>query len=383
MNDEELMHYGIKGMKWGVRRYQNEDGSLTSAGKKRQDKRDQRAAKYYDRANERQREIDSLNDSLKSTDKRFQKRKLEKEVKKLEKKREQDLQDAHAKEEGKLTKREKQIAIGAAVVAAYATYKFVDSGEMKRLVTKGRTALGKSNPGFKKNPTLSNPDMDADAIHSAVVSRINPDYGAIGTKNNCRRCTMAYEMSRRGYDVKATKSIGTTGQTAVDLHNMVNDKSDRYLGGSKRYMLNDALFEKGVYPSNDNYYGVSGFIAHKMKNIKKSDSDADLADSIFKTLAKEPNGSRGEVSLFWSFGGGHSIAYEVVKGKPVIFDCQSGKKFDSPESLRTIVNNTSQKLEKYGLGKMDFGSLCESTCFTRLDDKPINEDLLLRWLQNA
>ena len=31
-----LSHYGIKGMKWGVRRYQNEDGSLTSTGKKRQ-----------------------------------------------------------------------------------------------------------------------------------------------------------------------------------------------------------------------------------------------------------------------------------------------------------------------------------------------------------
>lgn len=30
-----LMHYGIKGMKWGVRRYQNEDGTLTDAGKKR------------------------------------------------------------------------------------------------------------------------------------------------------------------------------------------------------------------------------------------------------------------------------------------------------------------------------------------------------------
>jgi hypothetical protein len=30
-----LCHHGIKGMKWGVRRYQNEDGSLTSAGKER------------------------------------------------------------------------------------------------------------------------------------------------------------------------------------------------------------------------------------------------------------------------------------------------------------------------------------------------------------
>lgn len=36
--ENELMHWGIKGMKWGVRRYQNKDGSLTPAGKKRYDK---------------------------------------------------------------------------------------------------------------------------------------------------------------------------------------------------------------------------------------------------------------------------------------------------------------------------------------------------------
>ena len=33
--NEELYHYGTKGMKWGVRKYQNEDGSLTAAGKSR------------------------------------------------------------------------------------------------------------------------------------------------------------------------------------------------------------------------------------------------------------------------------------------------------------------------------------------------------------
>lgn len=35
MVENELAHHGIIGMKWGVRRYQNKDGTLTSAGKKR------------------------------------------------------------------------------------------------------------------------------------------------------------------------------------------------------------------------------------------------------------------------------------------------------------------------------------------------------------
>lgn len=33
--DQELTHFGIKGMHWGIRRFQKSDGTLTSAGKKR------------------------------------------------------------------------------------------------------------------------------------------------------------------------------------------------------------------------------------------------------------------------------------------------------------------------------------------------------------
>ena len=41
----DIWHYGIKGQKWGIRRYQNSDGTLTASGKRRQKKEEKRQAK--------------------------------------------------------------------------------------------------------------------------------------------------------------------------------------------------------------------------------------------------------------------------------------------------------------------------------------------------
>lgn len=45
MDENNLQHHGIKGQKWGVRRYQNPDGSLTAAGQKRAEQQDVKWAK--------------------------------------------------------------------------------------------------------------------------------------------------------------------------------------------------------------------------------------------------------------------------------------------------------------------------------------------------
>lgn len=78
-----LYHFGIKGMKWGIRRYQNKDGSLTAAGKKRYNEGEQSSSEKTtsSTSSNRSRSISELSDAELRT--RINRLNLEKQYKQL------------------------------------------------------------------------------------------------------------------------------------------------------------------------------------------------------------------------------------------------------------------------------------------------------------
>lgn len=92
MSDLYLVHHGILGQKWGVRRYQNKDGSLTSAGKKRaseialnivKDERDYHRKKHIHYADESTRKYFDLYESIEGVYTEKQANKKRKEISRL------------------------------------------------------------------------------------------------------------------------------------------------------------------------------------------------------------------------------------------------------------------------------------------------------------
>lgn len=222
----------------------------------------------------------------------------------------------------------------ATVFAAAQVFRLIDSGKLHTL----------SNKPLRVDPKLSRKNMSVDTLHKTVVKPINPDFGKAGTKMNCRRCTFAYELRRRGLDVKATRTLAATGQGSKGLVKAVKSKSkDSISPHIKRNSWGEnSIGDKGFYKKNGK----------------------EKSDEIFKALNKMPNRSRGELCVGWIFGGGHSLAWERINKKAVVFDTQSGKIWDE---------KTMQEHAK----------IMAEASYTRLDNVDLNMGFLGRWVQNA
>lgn len=82
LNNDELEHFGIKGQKWGLRRYQNPDGTLTDAGRKRygtEEKFQEHASKKYEKAGSKLERLDNKAKSLSNKGARREQKALSKQ----------------------------------------------------------------------------------------------------------------------------------------------------------------------------------------------------------------------------------------------------------------------------------------------------------------
>ena len=163
----ELYHYGVKGMKWGVRRYQNKDGSFTAAGKHRN-----AARKNIGR--NLQRYTSPGVQSAKNFTKRFANRLLS------------QLIPGYG------------LVVMATSLSAYSKYAL----DGKDYVKKEGEYEKLSELKRKTTATSINDDLKA----------CNPRLGnQKGKVNNCLYCAATMEMRQRGYDVVArSKGYGDT-----------------------------------------------------------------------------------------------------------------------------------------------------------------------------
>ena len=188
--EDELYHFGVKGMKWGVRRYQNEDGSLTSLGKKRDKMLSDRktAKKHFTTSNMvkaeySRREFEDAKTRLK----------LENQKKKS--KRQQDLEKKYidqgfTKDEAEIkaynrakTERILKVAGGIALAsaAAYVAYKHYDKvtdrvfekgSEIGRLTNDGSESTNRAFYGF-----VNKHDKDRyEGLYGKTLSANGPVY---------------------------------------------------------------------------------------------------------------------------------------------------------------------------------------------------------------
>jgi hypothetical protein len=379
VDPDSLEHYGVKGMKWGVRKKDNTSGGnraqrrADAKSQRRVEKTQKREAKallYEGRAakmdvaiNDLNAEIAGLPPGIRSGMRRNQ---LTQAVSENAQYRDALLKSAKNTREGKLTDGQKLIIAGSIIAAAAGGYLLYDSmsqsGQLNSMALRGKAFLNGEKFEFKKNDNFSG-KLSPEDVYNRVVKGLNPNYKDPGGQMNCRRCTFTYELRRRGYDVAATPSAMGWGQSETGLINALTP------GGRNVYRPDSLSSFVAQQTAGLRGKGIRQTVAgDARKNLAQTFSVREGSDakSVFQRLTQEPSGSRGEA--VFNFGGfGHSLAYEIFDGKPYIFDTQKGQAFDE-DTFNNFVN-------KWGAPR--------NVEFTRLDNLDLDINFLSRWATNT
>ena len=141
---------------------------------------------------------------------------------------------------------------------------------------------------------------------------MNPGYAASnGTdknySNNCSSVVSAYEMRRRGYDVRAAPVKGGKGRYDEQY---VGDWWQDADGNPVKVTYAKELPPLKVKTHPDG------------SRIKPG--NAETKAKLDEYIESQPDGARGFVALHWEKGGGHVFNWEKIDGKPVYLEGQNG-----------------------------------------------------------
>lgn len=255
-----LMHHGVKGMKWGVRRYQNTDGSLTSLGRV-----------HYG---------------------------VGQNVKKLKKIQQQDL---------KLNAKLNNIKISRRDSISFADAKTSDAYD--------------PTTGFLLKTKTESIDSDASKVNPQYMHRKNNRAMKHSYSYNCALCSTAYCMRRKGYDVCAKPVSTKHGVEMNDIQKWFPNAESHYTGGvcktksNKTNPYDDIVALKDLYDDS-----IDHLFSNPNDYERKCKQQGKLIQKECESFG--PN-AYGIVGFRMAAMGGHAIAFENDDtGKTRFIDAQ-------------------------------------------------------------
>lgn len=194
------------------------------------------------------------------------------------------------------------VATNAAIIAAAVAVPRI------RIANERKQHLTENTGKIKQIKTPHSESQDQKAVNKKGYDLRTPEYRA-----NCTMCSTAYELRRRGYDVKANTSI--VGRDFKDVSSWFKNTTRKDFTYSRKY------------------------------------------SDIKTELLKQPNGARGNIYAgVGMFDSNHSMVWEKKNGKIIIRDCQSDTTYSDIDY--SVINKTSR----------------HTYSFIRTDNREINWD---------